>query len=253
MPWRGIAFAAIVLLGCAGPVLGQADIGARLSVDRLGDVETGIYAVSNGASFSLNRYDDKFLMQFAGDPEIYVLYSDNGSLGGRILRYDSGETALAISGWGAVTVYTDAQPAGLPADRSAGSETPVLHFVSLGEMQEAAADEGTHLSYTRGLNIGFDADWSALVTDINLRKQTFDTMQNAARGIDRFAATPAGRAALGARVENVHIVIGGKPQIVLHGRTLLVTFSPSRGFAGRASSHGIARALGRMFSVPTAG
>ncbi len=152
-----------------------------------------------------------------------------------------------------MTIYTDAQPGGLPADRSGDSEPPALRDVSPSQVQEAAADEGTHLSYTRGLNIAFDADWSALANDVNLRKQTFDTMQNAARGVDRFAALPAGRAALGAKVDAVHIVIGGKPVIVLHGRMLLVTFSPSRGFAGRASSHGIARALGQMFQVPTAG
>jgi hypothetical protein len=243
-----VALLASVSIGRA-----QADLNSRLSGDRLGDIQTGTYTLSNGASFTLDRYEDKFLMHFAGDPEIYVLYPDHASLGGRILRYDSGETALAVSGWGALTVYTDAQPSGLPADRTGDSDAPTLQVVSLSAMQEAAADEGTHLAYTRALNIAFDADWAALANDPGLRKLTFDTMQNAARGIDRFAATPVGRAALTAKIDTVHIVIGGKPQIVLRGRTLLVTFSPSRGFAGRASSHGIARALGRMFQLPTAG
>ncbi len=253
MPKHGILFAAIAMLAFAGVGHGQVNLSSRLSDDRLGDVQTGTYAVSNGLTFTLDRYDDKYLMRFAGDSEIYVLYADHGSLGGRILRFDSGATALAVSGWGALTVYTDAQPGGLPADRSGDSDPPTLRFVTLSQMQEAAADEATHLAYARGLNIAFDADWSALANDVTLRKLTFDTLQNAARGIDRFAASPAGRSALGAKIDTVHIVIGGKPEIVLRGRTLLVTYSPSRGFAGRASSHGIARALGQMFSVPTAG
>ena len=46
---------------------------------------------------------------------------------------------------------------------------------------------------------------------------------------------------------------GKAPTIALHGKTLIVTFVPSHGFAGRASSHGIARALGQLFSLPGAG
>jgi hypothetical protein len=33
----------------------------------------------------------------------------------------------------------------------------------------------------------------------------------------------------------------------------MVTFVPSKGFAGRASSRGIARALGQLFAIPTPG
>ncbi len=253
MPRRGFIIAAIALFLSAGTGLGQEGPAARLQGDRLGDIQPGAYTASSGLTFTLNRYDDKFLMRFGGDTEIYVLYPDHGSMGGLVLKYDSGAVAMAVSGWGAVTVYTDPQPNGLPAERTGDADPPTLSFVSLTAMQEAAVDEGTHLSYSRGLNINFNADWNALINDITLRKQTFDVMQNAARGIDRFATIPAGRAALSQRLDAVHIVIGGKPQIVLHNRTLLVTFSPSRGFAGRASSHGIARALGQMFSVPSAG
>ena len=78
-------------------------------------------------------------------------------------------------------------------------------------------------------------------------------MQNTARGIDRFAASAAARAMLAARMNVVQMVAGGRPTIALRGRTLLVTFAPTRGFAGRASSHGIARALGQTFAMPTAG
>ncbi len=49
------------------------------------------------------------------------------------------------------------------------------------------------------------------------------------------------------------MAIGGKPTITLRGKTLSVTFVPVHGFEGRASSHGIARALGRLFDLPVAG
>ncbi|HEX4301182.1 MAG TPA: DUF4908 domain-containing protein [Rhizomicrobium sp.] len=252
MPRYGILFAFVALLACVSA--GEAQNGdTQLSFDRLGDIQTGSYTVSNGATFTLDRYDDKYLMRFGGEPEIYVLYVDHGSLGGRVLKYDSGGTAMQVSGWGALTIYTDAQPGGLPAEHSGGSTMPAPAQVTLGEMQNAANDESEHLAYVRSLHIAFDADWPALAADAALRAITFDAMQNAARGIDRFAAIAAGRIALAAKMDTVRMVSGGRPTIALQGRTLLVTFVPAKGLAGRASSHGIARALGQLFSVPTAG
>ncbi len=253
MPKRGIPIAFVALLAFGGAVHGQSGLGERLSLDRLGDIQTGIYTISTGTTFTLDHDADKYLMRFVNEPEVYVLYVDHASLGGRVLKYDSGATALAVSGWGAVTIYTDAQPGGLPADRSGASTPPSLAPVSLSDMQKAAADEATHLVYTRGLRILFNADWTALAGDAVLRALTFDAMQNAARGIDRFTANPAARAAVAAKMDMVQMVSGGRPTIALHGRTLLVTFTPSRGFVGRASSHGIARALGQLFSIPTEG
>lgn len=251
MPKRGILFAVFAMLAGIGAVGAQDE--PRLSIERLGDIQTGLYSTSTGVSFALDRFADKYLMHFDGEPEIFVLYVDHGSLGGRVLRYDSGGTALQVSGWGAVTIYTDAQPGGLPAERTANSSAPVLTPLSLSEMQAAAGDEGEHLAYSRGLHIVFNADWGALANDAGLRALTFDAMQNVARGIERFTANPAARMALFPKIDSVHLVTGGRPTIALNGKTLLVTFVASQGFAGRASSHGIARALGQLFAVPTAG
>ncbi|MEJ0042929.1 MAG: DUF4908 domain-containing protein [Rhizomicrobium sp.] len=144
-------------------------------------------------------------------------------------------------------------PADFPPKRTGNSVAPSLPPLSLADMQKAAADEAAHLAYARGLHIAFVADWAALAEDSALRALTFDAMQNAARGLDRFTANPAARAVLGAKMDTVHMSTGGKPTIGLRGRTLIVTFVPGHGLVGRASSHGIARALGRLFDLPTAG
>ncbi len=253
MPRRGILFAVVAMLACFGAGQAQEGLSARLSNDRLGDIRPGTYSASNGLSFTIDRYAGRYLMHVASEPETYVLYADHASLGGLVLKFDSGGTALRVSGWGAVTVYTDAQPGGLPAERTADSARPALKTLSLAEMQSAAADEGEHLAYARNLHIAFSADWSELSADANLRALAFDALQNAARGIDRFAAIARGRAALIGALDQVHLTFGGRPTIELRGRTLVVTFVPAQGFAGRASSHGIARALGQLFAVPTAG
>jgi len=225
----------------------------KLSAARVGDVEPGTYVAGDQVRFSLDPYGDKYLLRFDGDPEVFVLYTDHVSLGGRMLKYDSGATALLVSSFGAMTLYTDAQPAGLPAVREGDSLPPSLAQLSLSDMQAAAQDEAEHLGYSRQLSLSFVADWAALGSDAKLRAVTFDAMQNVARGLDMFAASSAAHAALTQKVDSVKLVeAGGKPTISLNGRTLLVTFSASRGYAGRASSHAIARALGKLFSVPFA-
>lgn len=250
MPRSVTLFAFIAILTISGVAAAQDDIGARMSQESIGDIHTGTYSVGEEVKFSLNRYLDRYLLRFAGDPEIYVLYADHGSLGGRVLRYDSGATALQVSGWGAITLYTDAEPSGLPAERTGASSLPTVAQVSLHDMQTAADDEAKHLAYTRRVHISFSADWPALAGDPEMRAFAFDAMQNAGRGIDRFAATRAGRTALNAKVDAVQIVAGGRPLLELRGRTLDITFDPAQGFSGRASSRGIARALGLLFSVP---
>lgn len=255
MPKSGTAFILAAALLCAGvgTVRGQESLGARMMMDRVGDIQTGAYTAGDTVRFAITRYAQNYLLRLDGDPEIYVLYSGPGSLGGRTLKFDSGGTALAISGWGGMTIYTDAQPGGLPTDRTGEAVLPVLPTVSLAAVQDAARDESEHLAYARGIRLTFTADWAALAADAALRALTFDALQNVARGIDRFAGNVRGRAALAARMDSVQMEQGGRPTIALHGKTLVVTFVPNRGFAGRASSRGIARALGQLLSVPTPG
>ena len=255
MPRSGIAtiLVAMLLVAGLGTVRGQESLGARMMMDRVGDIQTGAYTAGDTVRFALTRYAENYLLQFDGDPEIYVLYAGPGSLGGRTLKFDSGGTAIAISGWGGMTIYTDAQPGGLPTDRTGDATLPALPAVTLAAVQDAARDEGEHIAYVRGIRLNFIADWTALAADTALRALTFDALQNAARGIDRFAANTRARAALAARLDTVHLEQGGRPTIALRGKTLVVTFVPGRGFAGRASSHGIARALGQIFAIPTPG
>jgi hypothetical protein len=251
---RGILIAAAALVAMAGLVRAQEGLGARLSIERIGDIDTGAYTASNGTTFTLAQDAENYLLRFVGDPETYVLYVDHASLGGRILKYDSGETALAVSGWGAVTIYTEQAPGGLPAERSPGLKTiPPPPPLSLSEVQKAATDEAAHLAYARGQHISFIADWAALAGDAALRALTFDAMQNAARGIDRFAARPVARAAVAAHMDSVRMISGGRPTVTLHGRILTVTFSPRLGYDGRASSRAIAHLLGQIMALPTAG
>ena len=246
-----IRFAIVALLSFVGSAQAQDELGARMLQERIGDVRPGTYSAGDQLKFTLNHYLDHYLLRFVGDTEIYVLNADHGSLGGRVLKYDSGATALLVSGWSAITLYTDAQPSGLPAERTGDAIMPAVVPISLADMQRAAGDEANHLTYARGVHLAFVADWPALAGNPAMRAFAFDALQNAARGIDRFAKSAAARAALGAKVGSVQLHAGARPLVTLRGRILNITFNPAQGFSGRASSRAVANALGELLAVPT--
>lgn len=216
---------------------------------RFNDIAPGTYQAGD-RRFSLDRYQDAFLMRFAGQPEIYVLYANYGSMGGRVLQYDNTAIAIQVTGWGGMTLYTDDHPEGLPTARVGDSVPPVLPAISMQQMTQAADDESQHLSYVRGLKISFFADPNT-VSDNAIRALAFDSMENAARGIDRFTANPAARNAFGQRLNAVRLATSDRPYIKITDRVLIVTFNPRTGFFGRASSRAISTALGKMFGIPS--
>ena len=251
MPKRGIALLLCAFVSCVLAKQARAEVYDRLQQQHFGSIATGDYQAGDRLHFYIDRYRDVFTMHFAGQPEVFVLYADYGSLGGRVLKYDSGAIAIQVAGWGNMTIYTDDQPGGLPAMRTGDSSPPNLAQVTLAQVQSAADDEAAHLSYARGVRVSFTADWNALSGDSGLRALTFDAMENAARGIDRFTANPATHAVLTQRVSAVRMQTSERPMIQMNGKTLIVTFNPRQGYMGRASSRAIAFALGKLFLVPT--
>jgi len=223
---------------------------ARAYGSAFSDIAPGTYQAGDNVRFSLDRYQQQFLLRFAGQPEVFVLYANFGSLGGRVLLYDSGAVALQVGSWGGMTLYTDDHPEGLPTSRVGDSAPPVLAQISLQQMQNAADDEAAHLSYVRGLHLSFVADQNA-VADNGVRALAFDAMENAARGIDRFTANPNARGVFGQRVASVRMQTSEKPTIRITDKVLYVTFNPRTGYLGRASSRAIATALGKVFGIPT--
>jgi hypothetical protein len=244
---RAFALLFGAMLACASAAQAQSGMYDRSS--RFSDINAGTYQAGD-RRFSLDRYQNAFLMRFAGQPEIFVLYANYGSMGGRVLQYDSGAIAIQVAGWGGMTLYTDDHPEGLPTARAGDSVPPVLSAVSMQQMQSAADDETAHLSYARGLKINFMADQNA-ISDNSVRGLAFDSMENAARGIDRFTANPAARAAFGQRISTVRLSISDKPYIKITDRVLIVTFNPRTGYFGRASSRAISFALGKLFGIPS--
>ncbi|MGD0189957.1 MAG: DUF4908 domain-containing protein [Rhizomicrobium sp.] len=236
----------VLMFAFPPPAPAQDSLQDRLSADRVGYIAPGVYLAGDRVGFSLDPAGTNYLLRVQGSPEIFVLYQDRAAMGGRVLKYDSGEMAISVSGFGGVTLYVSSVPQGLPAERTGESMPPSLSPVSLQEVQGAAADEAQHLSYTRRLNVNFTANWGMLAGDPPARAFALDTIGNTARGIDRFAASPAGHDAFARRVDMVSFEENSRPTLTLNGRTLIVTFNPARGFIGRASSRAIASGLARV-------
>jgi hypothetical protein len=224
---------------------------SRLAADRLSAVQPGVYSSGENDSFILHRYPGgKFLLRFSGTSESFVLTMDRGSLGTKLLRYDTGATALRVSVWGGLTLYTLAKPDGLPVTRQGDApQLPVL-AVSLAELRAALSDEAAHLAYVQKVNLKFSADPSVLESDPETRGRAFDALINAGLGIERFLASASpGRQALIKRINQVKLVEGGKPTVSIVGQTLLVSFVPGEGHQGHASSLAIQQELGRLMAI----
>ena len=76
---------------------------ARLASERAGTLEPGRYSAGDGREFSIIPYRGNFLLRFNGSSESFVLTADPGSLGAKLLKYDTGAAALSVSVWGGVT------------------------------------------------------------------------------------------------------------------------------------------------------
>ncbi len=245
----------LMLIGARGAMAQEPGdpMAARLSAERVGGVAAGDYSAADDTNFTILPYGDKYLLRFDDSPENFVLYGDRVALGGRELKYDTGTLALKVSVWGGVTLYTHQAPGGLPATRNGDASAAPQVTVTAANLTAALADEESHIAYVQQLKLRFSADASILKNNEDVLATAFDALVNSEMGIERVIATPAGRSAFTHRFDQVRIVEGDKPTIAISGRTLLVSFSPSAGMAGRASSRAIAFSLGKMLSLPEAG
>jgi hypothetical protein len=242
---------AFCLLLCAAAQAQTPDpVTARLSAERTSAIAPGRYNAGEGREFSLVPYRGKFLLRFADRPEIFVLTADPGSMGAKLLKYDTGAAALSISVWGGVTLYLAEAPNGLPATLQGTAPVPVPLPVSAAELRTALSDEAAHFSYAGDLVLHFIAD-NRTLSDADARALAFDTLANVQLGLERFIAVPDGRRALSRRISTIKLERANKPGLVLLGRNLVVRYAPAEGFLGRASSHAVAHQLGKLLSVAT--
>jgi Domain of unknown function (DUF4908) len=224
---------------------------SRLAAERVGAIQPGLYNAGDSGTFTLEPYGTgRYLLRFSGRAENFVLTMERGSLGAKLLKYDTGTTALRVSVWGGLTLYTQDAPQGLPATYQGSPPPPSTLAISAGELQTAINDEASHLSYVLNIALKFSADPAVLAADAETRGRAFDALINAAVGIERFlAAAPPARQILVKRINSVKVAEGGKPTVTIVGQTLLISFVPGEGHEGHASSLAIQQELSKLLAV----
>ena len=203
----------IYLLVCTLPARAQEDdpVLARLSAEKAQTVEPGLYNAGEGHDFILLPYRGKLLLRFAGSTENFVLTMDSVSLGGKLLKYDTGDTALRVPVWGGLTLYVADAPNGLPATRQGDAVLPPPLAVTANALQAALADETSHFLYVDNVTLHFTADGAALAS-ADVRALAFDTLINIQVGIERLlAGSPPARQALAKRIAASEAETGSEP------------------------------------------
>jgi hypothetical protein len=248
-----------LLFASGSPAWAQPDAGpgvppgmaSRLASERIGPVQAGLYSAGDSGSFTLESYaGGKYLLRFSGHAENFVLTMERASLGAKLFKYDTGTTAIRVSMWGGVTLYTQDAPQGVPAAYQGATQPSTVLEISAQELQTAFNDEGSHLTYVQNIALKFSADPAVLSSDPETRGRAFDALVNAAVGIERFlAANPAARQVLTKRVNSVKVAEGGKPTVTLTGQTILISFVPGEGHEGHASSLAIQQELSKLLAV----
>ena len=256
-------FISILMLAAAPPALAQPDGGpgmppgmaSRLAAEHVSAVKPGLYTAGDHDSFTLQPYGaNRYLLRFSDNPETFVLSMERGSLGAKVLKYDTGATAIRVSVWGGMTLYTHDAPQGLPTNFQNDVPQPPPLAVTANELTTAFGDESNHLVYVQNIALKFSADSSVLSADAETRGRAFDAMITAATGIERYIADqPAGRQVLARRINNVKLAEGGKPTVAISGQTLLVSFVPGEGHEGHESSLAIQQELSKLLATSPLG
>ncbi len=207
----------------------------------------GRYLADDQLRFMIDVENDHIRLRFLESDEIFYLTSEPAPLGGRVLKYDTGEVALQVAQWGGLTLYTKDERGGVPAEQ-ADDETD--HFepapVAAKDVRSFALKLSQGLEQAHDFGIGFAADWDELAQGNGTRALAVDAMRNAAYALDRLAETPQ-RAAIANRFHLVRVTAAAEPGVKMQDGVLVIAYTPEGGASARPSSRAIERVLAEAF------
>jgi hypothetical protein len=207
----------------------------------------GRYIIDDQVRFMIDVEGDQMRLRFIDSDEIFYLKSEPAPLGGRVLKYDTGEVALQVAGWGGLTLYTDADRGGIPAERSdedADGFEPSP--VAAREVRGFALRLAQGLAVAHDFGIGFAADWDAIAQDDGVRGLAVDAMRNVAYALAKLGASPE-HDAIADMFHVIRVTAGPEPGARMQDGVLVVTYTPEAGPSARPSSRAIGRVLAEAF------
>jgi hypothetical protein len=236
----GLSAVALAVSAAAAPLsFHEAFMGGHLA-DKPTGPPSARYQTDEGAVFVLDRSTPKALLKFENDPEIWALDRANGPRGDVIYRNDLGEEMLRATRLGGVTVFTMRRPEGSAAALDGATQPLRIGPVSPTQLESEFYQASVRASRFARHEIVFETGKDA---DATTAGELADAAAIASEAIVDVAARPNGRLIL-ARINDVVITQGGKPNAVLQKNRLVVTIVPKDDVAGRPSSRRIERAAG---------
>jgi hypothetical protein len=244
---RVFALAPVFALTVALPSLGAEETPAvKLLLPPLAPAPSdGRYLADDQLRFMIDTEGDQIRLRFLDSDEVFYLTSEPAALGGRVLKYDTGEVALQVAGWGGVTLYTDTERGGIPAER-ADDEASRFEPAPVGDVRGFALRLAQDLEQTHDFGVGFAADWDDLAQGDSARALAIDAMRNAAYALDRLAGGPE-REAIADRFHVVRVTAAPEPGAKMQDGMLVISYTPEGGPSARPSSRAISRVLAEAF------
>ncbi|WP_184723244.1 DUF4908 domain-containing protein [Caulobacter sp.] len=198
------------------------------------------YVSESGGAFIFDQAASRPLIKFDNSTEVWVLSRQPASRGDVIYRNDLGEPVLRITKLGGMILYGDDAPMGVAAalsGRAASIQPPVM--LSPVALYQRMGQASVRASRAAQRQVPFETlqdarpETSVLIADAaSLAAEAFE---RAARK-DR---------SLLSRVLRVLLTEGGKPSAQLKDGSLVVTYAPGEGLAGRPSSKRIFKVMNR--------
>lgn len=242
-----VAVVAALFVGAPSAVAQTRDVPAwRLEITpSVPAPEEGHYYADEGVEFLVdhNGEDGNARLRFVGDEEIFYLRSDPSTLGGRVLKYDTGDVALAVSSWGGVTLYTPSAPNGLPAERMSDAPNLDLEPLNAGEVQGFARTLARMLEERDSLSVGFAANWDRISRGNRMRALATDSMRNATHALAELASKAETKSAYAERIKVIRLVASHSTDISVTNDTVTISLDANGEPWDRPSSRSIIEAI----------
>jgi hypothetical protein len=205
------------------------------------------YSAGNGlVGFVLDRTGTPPKLRFDGSKEIFALSATPATRGNTSLRRDDGWVLLRVDDEGGVILFDEPKGDGVRAflDQEA------LPLDLLPASKVRAEDEGASMSRqinaATGLNLPIGLEGAKLDESPSRWAAMADAVMVVGAALIDVAGSEPGHDALAAKVERVVIRDEDRSAITLDGKTLVISVSADRPFAGRPSSALLRSKLGSL-------
>jgi hypothetical protein len=213
----------------------------------------GAYVTNDVPSFNIDIRADEIRLSFVGSEEVFYLTSSPAPLGGRVLKYDTGEVALMVSGWGGVTLYSDEMPSGVPAEllRANALPSPIAPIntrpAQIADVKTLADQLAADVARRGLFRIGFSADFEMLSRENETtRSLAAEAMRNAAYALGQMT-NKSEREAAAKILRQVRVNPAAQAGAAIQNGALVVSYAPGGGPSARPSSLAISRLLSQEF------